>query len=266
MSDRKKVASPREQRLVTAFVELADTLVDDYDVVDVLYRLSGHCVALLEVSASGLLLADQDGDLHVVATSNEQARLLELLQLQADEGPCLEAYRTGEVVLVDDLEAAVERWPVFVPEALADGFRSMQAVPLRLRRQVIGALNLFSENLGPMQPETLTLARALADTATIGILQERAVRQGAVLSEQLQSALTHRVTIEQAKGVISYAAGIPIDEAFEFLRSYSRNHNVRLSEIAVQLAQGTMVPAEILGDPGGYSSRSHSRRQHQRSH
>ncbi|WP_158896060.1 GAF and ANTAR domain-containing protein [Amycolatopsis anabasis] len=239
----------RDQQLLLAFVELADTLVDDYDVVDVLYRLAGYCVTPLGAAAAGLLLSDQHGGLQVIAASNERTRLLELLQLQADEGPCLEAYRSGESVHVDDLAGAVERWPTFAPAALAEGFHSVQAMPLRLRRQVIGALNMFGHTAGPLGSHNLAVARALADTATIGILQERAIRRHEVLTEQLQSALNSRVVIEQAKGVISHAGRIPMDQAFEQLRSYCRDRNLRLSRVAEDVAQSRLTPDTVLADP-----------------
>jgi transcriptional regulator with GAF, ATPase, and Fis domain len=239
-------APTREQQLVRAFVDMADTLVDDYDVVDLLHRLAGYCVSLLGATAAGLLLSDQRGSLHVVAASDERTRLLELLQLQADQGPCLDAYRTGVPVHTDDLAVERNRWPVFVPEALAEGYRSVQAIPLRLRRQVIGALNLFGRDATLLGPENLDIARALADTATVGILQERAIRHGEVLTEQLQTALTSRVIIEQAKGVLFHAGGIPMDQAFERLRSYCRSHNLQLSVIAEDLARGTRDPRTIL--------------------
>jgi transcriptional regulator with GAF, ATPase, and Fis domain len=239
-------APTREQQLVRAFVDMADTLVDDYDVVDLLHRLAGYCVSLLGATAAGLLLSDQRGSLLVVAASDERTRLLELLQLQADQGPCLDAYRTGVPVHTDDLAVERNRWPVFVPEALAEGYRSVQAIPLRLRRQVIGALNLFGRDATLLGQENLDIARALADTATVGILQERAIRHGEVLTEQLQTALTSRVIIEQAKGVLFHAGGIPMDQAFERLRSYCRSHNLQLSVIAEDLARGTRDPRTIL--------------------
>lgn len=238
----------REQQLLSAFVNIADTLVDDYDVVDMLHRLAGYCVSLLGASAAGLLLSDQKGGLQVMASSDERTRLLELLQLQADEGPCLEAYRSGQLVHIDSLADDVERWPVFAPEALAEGFHAVQAVPLRLRQQVIGALNLFGRGTGPLGPQDLKVARALADTATIGILQERAIRRGEVLTEQLQRALNSRVLIEQAKGVLAQAGRVPVDEAFEALRFYCRRRNLRLSEVAEHVARGEVVPAIVLGD------------------
>lgn len=240
-------SATREQQLLLAFVDMADTLVDDYDVMEVLHRLSDYCVSLLGASAAGMLLSDQHGGLQVMAASSERTRLLELLQLQADEGPCMDAYRTGELVQVGDLAEQRERWPVFVPEALAEGFRSVQAVPLRLRSQVIGALNLFSRDNG-LGAQNLQVVRALADTATIGILQERAIRRGEVLTEQLQRALNSRIVIEQAKGVLSHAGQVPMDQAFEHLRTYSRTHNQRLSDVADTITQGQLAPHTVLTD------------------
>ena len=205
----------RESRLLEAFVQLADTLVDDYDVADMLHELLSYCVRLLHAAAAGLLLSDQRGNLQVLASSTEQTRLLELFQLQNNEGPCLDCVRTGEPVLVDDLAAAADRWPRFVPQALGNGFAAVHAVPMRLRRETIGALNLFNREPGAMPPEDLLAARALADTATIGILQERAIHRGEVLTEQLQAALNNRITIEQAKGVLAHAGNLDMEQSFQ---------------------------------------------------
>jgi transcriptional regulator with GAF, ATPase, and Fis domain len=229
-----------------AFVQLADTLVDDYDIADVLYQLTEHCVQLLDAAAAGLLLSDQRGSLQVMASSSEQSRLLELFQIQANEGPCLDCFHTGEPVLVADLAASTGRWPRFAPEALSEGFAAVHAVPLRLRRDTIGALNLFSREPRPLPAQDMDVARALADTATIGILQERAIHRGEVLTEQLQRALNNRIIIEQAKGVLAYAANIDMDQTFQTLRAYSRNHNLRLSDTAHRVVTGTLTPAEII--------------------
>jgi transcriptional regulator with GAF, ATPase, and Fis domain len=239
-------STQRESRLLQAFVQLADTLVDDYDTAEVLHDLVVHCVQLLDASAAGLMLTDQQGNLAVMASSTEQTHLLELFQLQADEGPCLECVRSGEPVAAADLNDTVDRWPRFARQALDKGFRSVHAVPLRLRGTTIGALNLFGRDEGTMAEQDLRVARALADTATIGILQERAIRRGEVLTEQLQTALNTRIAIEQAKGVLAYAGGLEMDQAFQALRSYARSHNTRLSDTAHRLATGELLPAEIL--------------------
>jgi GAF domain-containing protein len=247
MTDTSSAAA-REGRVVAAFVEMAETLVADYDVVDVLHRLVEHTVELLDAAAAGLMLSDQRGSLQVLASSTEAARLLELFQLQADEGPCLDSYRTGEPVLVDDISATTtgRRWPSFAREAHRQGFASVHAVPLRLRGDVIGALNLFGHHTGSLPTADLRLAQALADTATIGILQERAIRRGEVLTEQLQTALNSRVIIEQAKGVLAHAGNLDMDLTFAVLRDYARHHSTRLSDIATQLATATLDPRTVL--------------------
>ncbi|MFF0816344.1 GAF and ANTAR domain-containing protein [Rhodococcus sp. NPDC003318] len=239
-------STDRESELLQALVELADTLVDDYDIADLLHMLVIRCVDLTGAVAAGLMLANQRGGLQVLASSTEQTRLLELFQLQVDEGPCLEAFGSGETVIVEDLSTEAQRWPRFTPEALAQGFRSVQALPLRLRKQTIGALNLFGDQVGVLAPHDLKLARALADTATIGILHERAIRRAEVLTEQLQTALNNRITIEQAKGIIAHAGDLEMGQAFEVLRDHSRRTNTRLSAIAHDLVTGTIRAADLL--------------------
>ena len=248
MTDGLPSSAQRESLLVAAFVEMADTLVDDYDIADVLHQLTEHCVRLLGAAAAGLLLTDQRGSLQVLASSTERTRLLELFQLQTNEGPCLDCVRTGQPVLISDLGAEHGRWPGFAPEAIREGFHSVHAVPMRLRREVIGALNLFGTRPGALTEQDLTVVRALADTATIGILQERAIHRGEVLTAQLQNALNSRITIEQAKGVLAHAGDIEMDQAFEALRSYGRARSTRLSEIAALLVTGGLDPSAVLAD------------------
>ena len=236
----------REQAVSRAFVALADTLVDDYDIIDMLDQLVAHSVALLAADAAGLLLADPHHQLRVVAASSEDAELMELLQLQNEQGPCLDCYRTGTPVSVPDLAHATTRWPAFTAAAeQAGAFRSVHALPLRLRKEAIGALNLFHTTPGPLPEADLLLGRALADVATIGILQERAIRGGEIVNEQLQTALTSRVVVEQAKGVLAQHHGLSMDAAFDRLRRYSRNRSLRLAEVARQLATGELNPAAI---------------------
>lgn len=226
-------ASEREQPLSRAFVALADTLVADYDIIALLDQLVGHCATLLEADAAGLLLGDSHGELRVVASSSEDAELMELLQLQADEGPCLECYRTAAPVSVPDLADAAARWPAFSAAVEQIGaFRSVHALPLRLRGEAIGALNLFRGVPGSLPDADLALGQALADVATIGILQERAIRRGEVLTEQLQVALRSRVVIEQAKGVIAQLFEVGMDEAFGVLRDHARRGNLLLADVA----------------------------------
>lgn len=236
----------REQELVRAFVTLADTLVDEFDVVDLMQALVEHSVNLLEAEAAGLLLADQRGGLQLVASSSEQTRLLELFQLQNNEGPCLDCYRMGQEVLVADLPNETERWPRFVAEAARQDFRSVHALPLRLRADTIGALNLFHARPRPLSDEDLRVGQALADVATIGILQERTIHRTETLSEQLQDALNSRVIIEQAKGVLAEKGKLDMDAAFIRLRGFSRLNNRRLSELARDVVDGNVEADEVL--------------------
>jgi GAF domain-containing protein len=246
MNDPRPSGTRRESDLVGAFVQLADTLVDDYDVPEVLHQLAAHCVDLLNVSAAGLMLSDQRGSLQLVASSNERTRVLELFQIQTDEGPCVDSFETGVVVAVADLSAATERWPVFTPRALEQGFSAVHAVPMRLRGEVIGSLNLFNQRSGGLSAEDAKVARALADIATIGILQERTIRHGEVLTEQLQGALNSRITIEQAKGLLAHAGGLDMEQAFQALRRYARSQHARMSETAHALASGRLRPDAVL--------------------
>ena len=233
---------PREADVVKALVEMADTLVDDYDVIDVLTGLAERCVNLLGVSAAGVMLVSPDGDLRVVASSSETMRVLELFELQAREGPCLDAFRTGERVEHETLSAGSGRWPQFSSAAVQAGFGSADALPLRLRDVTIGALNLFNIEQTPMDERDLIVARALADLAAISVLQHRAVTEKQRLNEQLAHALTSRIVIEQAKGVIAERANCDLAEAFSRLRNYARHHNRRLTEVAQAAIEHTLDP------------------------
>lgn len=238
---------PRETQLSSVFVELADTLVNDFDAADFLHVLARRCVELVDVDAAGLLLVDDAGHLRVMAASSEQARLLELFELQNEEGPCLDAYRSGVPVGEGHLERD-GRWPRFAQEAVAAGFRSVEAVPMRLRHERIGALNLFRSPPGRLDDVDRSVCQALADVATIGLLQERTIREAQILAQQLQTALNNRVIIEQAKGVLAERASLPLDEVFEFLRSYARNNNVRLADVARDLIEGRLS-VDTLREP-----------------
>ncbi len=233
-----------DERLAQAFVELADTLVAGFDLMEFLHTLTERCVELLEVDAAGLLLATDDGGLRTVAASTEQVRVVELFQLQTYEGPCIEAYRSGEKVIAGDLQQATEKWPLFAPAALKQGFRGVHAIPMRLRDQVIGTLNLFRTAPDGLDQAAARAARALVDVATIGILQERAVRQQETVAAQLQAALHSRVMIEQAKGVLAERNRVTPDQAFLVLRRYARNHNRPLTALAADVIHGT---ADIAG-------------------
>jgi GAF domain-containing protein len=222
----------REGLLVGTFVEVADTLVRDFDVVDFLTTLTTRCVELFDTSEAGLMLADQSGGLQLNASSSGTMRLLELFELQHDEGPCIDCFRDGAPVTCDDLEADAERWPAFGPRALRAGFRSVYALPMRLRDNRIGSLNLLRHERGPLAPGDLHAMQALADVATIGLLQHRAAEDAQVLADQLQYALNSRVIIEQAKGVLAQSLHVEMNEAFDLLRRYARGKNERLSDVA----------------------------------
>jgi GAF domain-containing protein len=218
--------------LSDAFVDLADTMVADFDVIDFLHVLTDRSVALLAASAAGVMLADPRGELRVAAASSEEAGLLELFQLQNDQGPCLDCFRTGRPVTATDLAGPAPRWPRFAEAATQAGFATVEALPMRLRDQVIGALNLFRAEPGQFDPADLRIAQALADVATIGLLHERNVRRREAVSEQLQAALNSRVVIEQAKGKLAERLGIDMDRAFRMLRDYARNTNQHLTDVA----------------------------------
>jgi GAF domain-containing protein len=247
------VESGREQLLSKAFVGLADTLVDNYDIIDLLDRLVAYSVELLAADAAGIMLVDSQRALHVVASSHEDADVMELLQLEADQGPCVECFRTQERVSVPDLTEAAGRWPVFVAAVESRGtYRSVHALPLRLRGEAIGAMNLFHRQPGPMPEADLALGQALADVATIGILSERAIRRGEVVTEQLQTALNNRVIIEQAKGVLAHRGNLSMNEAFDRLRRYARSRNALLSEVARQVVE-TDLATDVLATPAAHS-------------
>jgi transcriptional regulator with GAF, ATPase, and Fis domain len=227
-----------EVQLADVFVEMADTLVDDFDVIDFLHVLTERCVQLLGVSAAGLLLTDQRGTLQVVAASSERTRLLELFQLQTDQGPCVDCFRTGAPVSVADLPGT-DQWPRFTAAAAEVGYAAVHALPMRLRTEVIGALNLFDANPGALDAGKLRIGQALADVATIGLLQQRAITRGGAVTEQLQTALNSRVLIEQAKGILAERLSLELADAFTLLRAAARNHNRRLSDVAQAVVDGT---------------------------
>ena len=232
----------READVVRSLVEMADTLVDDYDVVNLLTGLTDRCVTLLGVSAAGVMLASPSGSLGLVASSSEAMRLLELFELQEQEGPCLDAFRSGARVNHEDLRAESGRWPLFSAAAVGAGFQSAVALPLRLREVTLGALNLLSTTRSPIGEADIIVARAFADLAALSILQHRASAEAQRLNEQLSAALSSRIIIEQAKGVISERAGIDLAEAFARLRGYARNANLPLTDVARAAVNGTLDP------------------------
>jgi len=248
------MAATVDERMAQTFVELADTLVAGYDLMDFLHTLTERCVELLDVDAAGLLLADGRGALRLVAASTEQARVAELFQIQNDEGPCLDSYRTGQPVIVSDMRAdeMARRWPRFAPAALEMGFAGVHAIPMRLRDQVIGTMNLFRGEPNGLNPAVARAARALVDVATIGILQERAVRQQELVAGQLQAALNSRVMIEQAKGILAERLRLTPDQAFILLRRYARDHNRPLTELVGDVITGAVdVSAGSRPQPAG---------------
>ncbi|WP_295101375.1 GAF and ANTAR domain-containing protein [uncultured Microbacterium sp.] len=230
-------APTREARLLELFATLADTMVDDYDVVDLLQTLVDACQELLDASDAGILLADPAGDLELVASTSEATELVEVIQLGAEAGPCIECFVTGTAVSVPDIAAGSGKWPVFRQAALENGFAAIEAIPMRLRDTTIGTLNLLRSDTGSPPAEDLSAARAFADVATIGILHERSLREQESLSSQLQTALNSRVMIEQAKGVVSFTAGVSIPDAFTLMRTFARDHGLRLSEVAERIVR-----------------------------
>ncbi len=235
----------REQLLARTLVELADTLVDDFDVVDLLTLLVDRCVEVLDAQAAGIMLAGSDGQLRVMASSSEAMRILEVFEIQAQEGPCFDCHRTGQAVVNQDLDAKNGRWPRFCAEACDAGFHSAHAVPMRLRGSVIGALNLFRSGVGEMGPDDVEVAQAFADVATIAVLQHRAAVEAHVLAQQLTHALNSRVTLEQAKGMLAERLDLNMERSFATLRNHARNHNLRLSDVAESVIDGSL-PASAL--------------------
>ena len=234
-----------DRRIARTFVELADTLVLGFDAIDFLHTLTERCVELLEVDAVGILLADQRGALNLVAASTEQARLLELFQLQDEEGPCLDCFHTGQPVECADLGQEPQRWPRFSVAAREQGFSAVHAMPMRLREQIVGALNLFRTSPGGIPADAVELAQSFANVATISILQFRALRHSEMVTEQLQNALNSRVTIEQAKGILAERLQIDVADAFSLMRNYARNNDRLLSDVAEQVIARSPEVAEL---------------------
>jgi len=231
----------RDARLLRTFAMLADTMVDDYDIVELLQSLVDACRDLLNTTAAGILLADGRGDLELVASTSEASRLVEIMQLGAQAGPCIECYRTGAAISVPSIADVPHEWASFRDSALDQGFASVEALPLRLREATIGTLNLLRSETGSAPEADMVAARAFADVATIGILHERSIRESEVLSQQLQLALSSRVVIEQAKGVVSFTNGVPVDEAFDLIRGYARRHRLPLSDVAGRLVRRELI-------------------------
>jgi GAF domain-containing protein len=246
--DYRAMAAERQALTATTFVEIVDALVDDFDVVDVLTVLAGRSVQLLGAAAAGILLADGAGELRVMAASSEQIGLLELFQVQNRNGPCFDCYTSGTTVANARLDEP-SPWPEFALECVAAGFPSVCAVPLRLRSTVLGCLNLFMSSPAPLTPGDVALAQALADVASIAIVQDQAARSGAIREGHLQQALDSRVVIEQAKGMIAEHGKITMDQAFSRLRAHARHGNHRLADLARAVVAGTVSAQDVSGTP-----------------
>ena len=239
--------SAREDAIVAAFVDMAGSLAQGHDVTELLTQLAADCARLLDVSAVGLLLADPRGALHVVAVSSDRVADLEAFQAQRAQGPCHTCFLDGQPVNVPDLAAAAARWPDFAVVAAKAGVASVHAVPMRLRNDVVGALNLFGTAPGELNAGDLRLAQALADVATIALIQDRAAADKNLVNEQLQNALDSRVILEQAKGILSYSGALDMPTAYAALRRYARDHNIKLTELARALVNRA-VPAALVLD------------------
>jgi GAF domain-containing protein len=238
----------REARLNAAFVMVADTLTADYDVVDLLHTLVSECTQIVGATAGGLLLADPHGHLQLVVSTDESAELVELMQLAAGAGPCVDCFTSGSAVSVADIDRSGTHWPAFRAAALEHGFHSVHATPMRLRGEVIGTMNLFQASRVALSERDAAVVQALADVATIGVLQERIATDSHVVAEQLQRALDSRMQIEQAKGALSQALGLSMDEAFSALRSYARNRNLTLHNVALSITTRSLGPAALVAD------------------
>ncbi|WP_328291398.1 GAF and ANTAR domain-containing protein [Kineococcus sp. NBC_00420] len=234
--------SPHEQRLAEVFVELADTLIHDVDVADFLQSLTEHCVELLPANAAGLMLADEHGRLHLAAATSSTTRDLGLFELAQEQGPCVDAFTTEQPLLNVAIAStnAATRWPAFTTAAAQAGVTSTSALPMRLHGQVVGALNLLSNRHDPLSATSLALGQALADVATIALLNEGSLREKTPLSKQLHSALQSRVVIEQAKGVLAARAGISVEDAFVWLRRHARSHGMALTQVAAGVVAGEL--------------------------
>lgn len=234
-----------ESDVTEAFVSLAGGLAAGDDVVELLTTLTTQCARLLDVASAGLLLADERGVLHVLAASSERTRELEAFQVQREDGPCRDSYLGGAAISVPDLAAETGRWPQFVPHALAVGFVSVHALPMRLRQVKLGTLGLFGTAVGDLNTGDLSLGQALADVASVALVQDRTASDRAAMNAQLQTALTSRVVLEQAKGVLAQQGQLDMPEAFVVLRRYARDNNLRLTDLATAVVH-RRVPGRLL--------------------
>jgi GAF domain-containing protein len=239
-------ARTRESRLNSAFLTLSDTLTDDYDVVELLQTLVDECVGIFDVEAAGIMLADASGRLQLVASSSQKADLVEIMQLDAGLGPCVQSYETGKTVSVGNIEEDGTPWPEFTAVALAQGFHAIYAIPMKLRGDVIGTLNLLSTSVGALGARDAEAARALTDVATIGVLQERVSRGRSQIADQLQHALDSRIVIEQAKGIISQVGSLDMDQAFDAMRKFARSRSIGLHLVATMIINRSLDVAAVI--------------------
>jgi GAF domain-containing protein len=239
----------REATLVHTFVELADSLVDEFDLVELLTLVADRCVDVLDVAAAGLMVGAPDGELRVVGSSSDAMRVLELFEVQADEGPCPECYRTGAPIINEQLTTVDHRWPAFAPRALAAGFRSVHALPMRLRGRTIGALNLFRATEGTLGRADVAAAQAFADVATIAIVSHQSAAEAQAVNDQLTKALNSRIVIEQAKGMVAQQTGLDMEQSFHRYRHHARNHNLLLAEVAAAIIDGSLSPSDLDAVP-----------------
>lgn len=235
----------REREVVAAFVSLADSMGEQFDVIDVLTGLAADCARLIDTSAAAILPADARRELAVVAASSEALHALELFQVRSGQGPCVDSFTTGEAVSATDLRASAHRWPSFVAAAARAGYASVHAMPLRLGRHRLGTLGLFGTTVGALGTDDLRLAKALGHVATVAILQQRTLQDATAIAEQLQVALDSRVVLEQAKGILGQTGGLDMEGAFELIRRYARDRNLRLSDVARSVVDREL-PADLL--------------------
>ncbi len=240
------MSGSRERDVTRAFVELASSLANGYDVVELLSRLTADCARLLDIASAGLLLADSRGVLHVMAASSERTRQLEVFQVQRADGPCRDCFLDGAAVSAPDLAEEIDRWPQFAPAALDAGFVSVHALPMRLGGKALGALGLFGTTPGSLGSDDLSLGQALADVASVALVQDRTTTDQNSVNEQLQAALTSRIVLEQAKGVLAQQGALQMDDAFAVLRRYARNHNLRLTAVAEAVVARRLPAHQLL--------------------
>jgi GAF domain-containing protein len=225
---------------------LADTLIDDFDLVELLDRLMAACLSLLEVRAAGILLVNSDQTLEVAASSNADSRLIEVFQLESNAGPCVDVVRTGRALSITDAEEIDRRWPEFGRAVRSVGYSAVYALPMRFDKETIGALNLFDADKPPLSDHDRGLAQALADVASIGVLQQRSLTRALTLAEQLRLALDTRIAVEQAKGLVAEYAGVDMGVAFEAIRRFSRHHRLKLAVVAESLVARELDPGRII--------------------